>query len=291
MSKLFNLKEWLTVAESAQHLSIVFGEDVTEADVLRLALDRRLRLSVNFVNGARGRCGRVVPIDEAEYVEVPAINGNGTVRLYGGPQLYSEGRVTSVVKLEDEVSDLRGIYDLPMIGNEKLDVENAYQHRIGGPTVTLIGLDGAFVEGRDGQIAQILDIQDDNPYQEGSTAQLERLQQRRSDQYYPIGLPEDGLLVVRTDSLREFEAMVAGSKATNNSPETFGRREQQHEIILAVIAALGFDPLKIPDGGKSKIKAACLTRLRWFTADSFDHAWKAGADLFRMANHEKFISK
>ena len=32
MGKLFNLKEWLTVADAARHLSIVFGEDVTEAD-------------------------------------------------------------------------------------------------------------------------------------------------------------------------------------------------------------------------------------------------------------------
>lgn len=38
MGKRFNLlKEWLTVADAARHLSIVFGEDVTEADVLRLA--------------------------------------------------------------------------------------------------------------------------------------------------------------------------------------------------------------------------------------------------------------
>ncbi len=116
MGKLFNLKEWLTVADAARHLSVVFGEDVTEADVLRLALDRRLRLSVNFVNGAEGRCGRVVPIDEAEYEDVPAINGKGTIRIYGGPQVFFEGRAISVVKLEEEVSHLRGIYDLPLQG-------------------------------------------------------------------------------------------------------------------------------------------------------------------------------
>ena len=43
MGKLFNLKAWLTIADAARHLTIVFGEEVTEADVLRLALDRRLR--------------------------------------------------------------------------------------------------------------------------------------------------------------------------------------------------------------------------------------------------------
>lgn len=252
MSKLFNLKEWLTVPDAARHLSIVFGEEVTEADVLRLALDRRLRLSVNFVNGATGRCGRVVPIDEAEYKEVPALNGKGTLRLYEGPQLYFEGRAISVVKLEEEVRQLRGIYDLPMIGSEKLDVENEYQNQIGGPTVTLVGMDGAFVEGRNGLVAQIQEDYDDNPHQNGSTAQLERLKERiadnnigeekaeallrkhsedrkeflkrrltqvASERYYPRdGLPSDSVLVVRTDSLREFERAISATPASPDQP-------------------------------------------------------------------------
>ncbi len=52
MSKLFKLKEWLTLPDAAKHLAIAFGEEVGEADVLRLALDGHLKLSVNFVNKA-----------------------------------------------------------------------------------------------------------------------------------------------------------------------------------------------------------------------------------------------
>lgn len=261
MGKLFNLKEWLTVADAARHLSIVFGEDVTKADVLRLALDGRLRLSVNFVNGATGRCGRIVPIEVAEYKEIPELNGKGGVfRLYGGPQLFSKGRAISVVKLEDEVSHLRGIYDLPMIGSERLDVENEFQLQVGGPPVTLVGLDGAFVQGSDGLIAQIQDDYDDSEYQNGSTAQLENLKQRiadnsigkeeaeallkthgedrkeylkrrltqaASERYYPRdGLPADSLLVVRTDSLREFESAISAAPATIDQPMTPNGRAQ-----------------------------------------------------------------
>lgn len=47
MSKLFKLKRWLTVADAAKHLSTVFGEEVTEADVFRFALEGTLKLSVN----------------------------------------------------------------------------------------------------------------------------------------------------------------------------------------------------------------------------------------------------
>jgi hypothetical protein len=50
MSKLFKLKNWLTIEEAAKYLSNAFTELVTESDVLRLALDGRLKLSVNFVN-------------------------------------------------------------------------------------------------------------------------------------------------------------------------------------------------------------------------------------------------
>lgn len=268
MGKLFNLKEWLTVADAARHLSIVFGEDVTEADVLRLALDGQLRLSVNIVNGARGRCGRIVPIEEAEYKEVPALNGKGTLRLYGGPQLSFEGRAISVVKLKEEVSELRGIYDLPMVGSERLDVEHEYQQQVGGPSVTLVGMDGAFVEGRDGLIAQIQDDYDDNPYQNGSTVQLERLKERiadnnlgkekaeallkkhsedrkvylerrrtqtSSERYYPRdGLPPDSVLVVRTEALRVFEESVNAATSSVDKPMTTSERNS----LLAIIAAL-----------------------------------------------------
>ena len=47
MSKLLKLKTWLTLDDAARHLSLMFGETVSKADVLRLALDGRLTLSIN----------------------------------------------------------------------------------------------------------------------------------------------------------------------------------------------------------------------------------------------------
>ena len=55
MSKLLKLQKWLTLEQAARHLSGVCGEPVSEADVLRLGLDGHLKLSVYFVNHARGR--------------------------------------------------------------------------------------------------------------------------------------------------------------------------------------------------------------------------------------------
>ncbi len=46
ISKLLKVREWFTVPETAKHLSMMFGEEITEADILRLALDGKLKLSV-----------------------------------------------------------------------------------------------------------------------------------------------------------------------------------------------------------------------------------------------------
>ena len=86
MGKLFNLKQWLIVEDAAKHLSIVFGEEVSVADVFRLALDQELTLSVNFVNGAHGRAGLLVPLNEARYDEITGLSDT-PLRLYGGPRI------------------------------------------------------------------------------------------------------------------------------------------------------------------------------------------------------------
>lgn len=65
--KLFKLKDWLTVQEAARYLSTIFGEDVSDADVFRLALDRYLKLSVLLVDNVEvSFFGRLMPFDEWE---------------------------------------------------------------------------------------------------------------------------------------------------------------------------------------------------------------------------------
>lgn len=49
MSKLSNLHEWLTLDKSACYLSSMLDEPVLIADLYRLALDKKLTLSVHFL--------------------------------------------------------------------------------------------------------------------------------------------------------------------------------------------------------------------------------------------------
>jgi len=63
--KLFKLKEWITIPEVAKHLTIVLGEPVEEHDVLRLALDRHLVLSVILIEPVHGRVGWYIRMGKA----------------------------------------------------------------------------------------------------------------------------------------------------------------------------------------------------------------------------------
>ena len=325
VKKLYQLKKWLSIEDTARHLTIVFGEPVNEADVLQLGLDGHLKLSVNFVNGAVARLGKIVAMNQAKMYIFPSDRSKLSIEdmmplylktvtledelpeevkngLHDKTLIYSlKGifiRDNEVLELEDEnnhLSNLNGIYDIPMLGGERLDIEHKYQMLTDGAAVTSSFLDGAFVTSPNGQWCQLQEHFDDNPYSNSDQKKKERAKKPlyHPDNYYPAGgLPNDSVLVVRTSELTDFESRISESaeKPEFANQAELGRRDQQHEVILAIIAALDFDPLKIPDGGKAKIRSACLTRPRIFTESSFDHAWKAGvsSNLLRMANHEKY---
>jgi hypothetical protein len=262
MSKLLKLKKWLTVPEAARHLAIVFGEEVSESDVLRLALDGHLKLSVNFVNHAKAKCGKVVAIENAKYRELsPEFVAHLPIAVEhkGKPLMMLQGlnlNDKEVLELEKEVVTLDGVYDLPMIGNERLDIEHECQQLTNGPAVTLQGLDGAFVEGRDGRLCQLQESYDENEYQSGSEAHLKKLEERiardniestkakelldqykekrkkfleerkarrdagkNSENYFPAGgLPHDSVLVVRTAALSEFQGVQIGAEDPARPP-------------------------------------------------------------------------
>ena len=287
MGKLFNLKEWLTVADAARHLSIAFGDDVTEADVLRLALDGRLQLSVYFVNHAKARCGKVARYtkaelvaaiqsgklpDDLEWIKFPKDLSAAILGESGGEEVthLMSLRIDDerYLTLGDKVTTLQGVWDLPMLGNERLDIEHEYQNMTNGPAVTLQGLDGAFVEGNGGQMCQLQESYDNNEYQVGSRAQLERLElhmalndvegaeaesllnqhkeQRKKflekqktrpekENYYPAGgLPEDAVIVVRTEALREFE------RHSNDAPLPTSRAHVSDKLAKLNQAAAKF---------------------------------------------------
>lgn len=153
---LYKLQEWLTVPDAAAHLSAAFDEhQVTEADVYRLGLDGHLTLSVNFVNAAHGRIGKLVPREQIEVRGTPELGM--TARPLTGNHYISE---TEVLQLDqpEAIATISGIWDLAMIGNEREHVRRRFLSLTGAPSVTGLSAYGAFVNQPDGTWCRLIEV-------------------------------------------------------------------------------------------------------------------------------------
>src|SRR4051812_41148496 len=103
MKTLFTLRDWLTLDEAARHLSVLFGEPVANAEILRLALDGELTLSVRFVNHAYAKRGRVTSKND-RLIEVPGLDGV-KVEIPKGIDIDGE----RMIELGPEVENLTGV--------------------------------------------------------------------------------------------------------------------------------------------------------------------------------------
>lgn len=310
MKKLFNLKKWLTLQEAAKYLSLLFNEDVSEADVLRLGLDGHLTLSVYFVNHTQGRITHITPITEAKKYIVPSTTDLPPRMIEEQCKLLEvmdlpddiqkgikDGSLTMVLAgtvinknevlqhdYDDSITSLSGIWDLPMIGGERLDVEHMYQQLTDGPEVTLTCLDGAFVKRPDGRYANLQMSFDDNEHQPGSLARLkdikefittnnidpkkaqslieqheedrkiflEKAKQRPDiENYHPSDtLPKDSVIVVRTDNLRAFEESMSDNPAESDKPLQPTERNSLLTIIATLCDYVSINPTERGAAGK-----------------------------------------
>ena len=273
-NKLFKLKEWLTLDEAADYISVAIGEPVLVKDILRLALDKHLVLSVDFVNHTEGVEGELVGPEGVKVGDKPAPWFQETLKKIalekgGDPKEVYEEIVLSLslgdglfFNKGEKLSSVTGVWDLPLWGNEHLDVLHKYQKLIGGPQVTLTCLEGTFV--RRGSVAfELQEDFDDNEFQKGSKAHGDKLEQlilknridkktateireeyhsdraayleerkdkSRESNYYPAGkLPDDAVYVVRTEEALRF---LSSLEERNNQEQPLNTREKNTLLVL-----------------------------------------------------------
>lgn len=261
MSKLLSLKDWITLDEAATHLTGIFNENVSVADVYRFALNGHLVLSAHFVNHGRANLGRKRLIREAGFrvlsalksdlklpqvqvtadalsefeawlVENPehalsSVTDEPKLYLLNGLQLSSH----DCVQLDEQLSSIEGIWDLTMRGAERLDIEHALQQAVGGPSVELLVMDGVLLYRQDGTYARLLEHFGDTP-----EANEKKKAFRWDDPkaYYPAGgLPEDAPVVVRPQALNEFISNLSGVDQVDKQLD-----ERERSSLLCIIGAL-----------------------------------------------------
>lgn len=250
MSKLFRLKKWMNLPEAAARLSATFGEEVHESDIYRLALDGHLVLSVLFVNKAIARSCRIVTPEEIDWMDIPSLDGVKVVRIPANGRILrlNEG----LYLIENGLLLVEGVWDLPLLGGERLDVEFAYQQLTGGPEVAGVSLEGVFVKSQDGAMFEIQDRMKAVPKArnrkriggwfsglgQASTASADSKKWLNLDDgadTHPAGaLPEDCLFVIRTEALLQFEQSMLEDSLSQGRP----LQTKERFSLLTIIAAL-----------------------------------------------------
>lgn len=259
VTKLLKFREWVTLGEAARHICIVIDETVNESDLLRLAVDGHLKLSVNLVNGVPARCGcfrnvnqidppspstwsehsREIPVQQAHSFPGQPVVHRVLAGLHPDHDPVAPTEIIlengQLLDLSAEIITIGGVWDLPMVGGERIDVETAYHAAVGGPEVMLYDENGIFVQAPDGRVCQLLS----EPEVElltrgGSQEEFERIQRRSQTYRLAVELPDDGVLVVRTEVLAAFQqTFLPPAKQIDRS---LGRRERA--TLLTIIAAL-----------------------------------------------------
>lgn len=271
MSKLFKLKEWLTIEETAKYLSTSFGEEVPVHDIYRMALDGHLVLSMNFPNKAHGNLGAIVGIENVKRfkppVELLELSQNRNLEhLSNGIIISDHIGDGQFINWDEKVDTVEGIWDLPLLAGERLDVEHIYQFLTGGPEITLTVLAGTFI--RQGDVfCRLVESLDENEFMSGSLAERreievfiqennippekvkeiwERYEQDRKEfsekkgsssyesNFYPAGrLPKDGVYVVRTAAIVNFLNRINETPKQEKPLST-----KERNSMLTLIAAL-----------------------------------------------------
>ena len=260
MSKLLKLKNWLTIEEAARHLSGAFTESVTETDVLRLALDGRLRLSVYFVNPVMAKLGNHVAKEDVPYEDVVGENGR-IHRTYIGKQHVTKGGEIYLFDEKDPSYTLRGVCDLPMGIGSQLEIERRYHSLTGGPKLAEKWEHGIVIEVIEKELCEfemymdlpeMPDIADvaKNLIEHMAASplspaeQVEKIQEaliiiRRTSEYCIVDqLPDEFVLVVRRNALTDFISSVSGTPANVEKPLDPRERTSYQNIIGALLAQL-----------------------------------------------------
>jgi hypothetical protein len=234
VSKIFRLREWVTPREAAEYLSISLREKVTEADVYRLALDHHLTISVDFVNHATAHIGRPVSTSEAGEIESPFPSDKGVKVPLGIP--LADG---TVLLFDEEVRTVDGVWDLPMLGAERIDLERRFQQLTGGPDVELIALDGTFVTSYNRKVW--CQLQEQGDYDDFGFEEKYREKYKGKFWFPANGLPEDAALVVRTEALAEFESKLGSTERKSAQPLSTKERVTALVVIASLAKAAEID--------------------------------------------------
>ena len=227
MSKLYKLKKWVSLSEAANLIAENIKERVEVCDVLQLALNGQVAISALLINAACGRQCNPVKLADVKFNEVIGLKGE-ILHLPAEGRLFFQDEQAYLI--EKKVQHLEaGIYDLPLTGGERIDVEHRLHQLQSGIEVTAVSLEQVFVRNQRGLLFEIQDhyrSEKLTPFDESFFS---------DENYHPAGaLPEDSEFVLRPETIDEF---LAGFEQTGLHVEK-PLLTRERNTLLVIIAAL-----------------------------------------------------
>ncbi|MEM7207566.1 MAG: hypothetical protein AAF434_07070 [Pseudomonadota bacterium] len=213
-SKLFSLKEWITTEQAANFLCEKLSAPVTREDVLQFGVDDKLTLSVYFPNNTPSirfacRHSEADPIFEQSY------------DIQESEQFIFE--------YELKISVLWGIYDLPMLGGEFLEVCRAV-HNLKRSEIDTHCNGGIHLVDDKRCHYQLRTIE--RPEREIPDLQAHQV----INSYYPAHrFPEGIQYVVRTSAISDFVANISESNANKSKTSNVGIERQCKQWLISLM--------------------------------------------------------
>ena len=207
------LTEWMTLEQTARHISTELRQPTTPPEVIQLGLEGQLKLSFNFVNRSPAVLGTIKSLDAGEAVFFPIWHGghrgvwlsrNASPR----PALDNDNP-----ELGDEAELISGVWEILMLEDAPRAIERIYHRMTGGPKVRPSSGDGILVRSIDGKLAR---LQEEAESRHPSFYNIHNYRLARD-------LPtQNGALVVRANALIEFEARFRAPFVVDQIPELIG---------------------------------------------------------------------
>lgn len=209
MSKLFTLREWLPIDDASNYLSNVFNEKVSVSDILTLALEGRIGLSIRFESSLTARLAKSSENEPSgKYLKdyVKAKNGG-------------------YFSLNSKIEYIDEIFDLPMIGGERECIRSFEWHDNLNYEWALT-FDEIFVQTKSGELYVLVENKEPGKFKENYTD---------AENYrFLYGMPEGGRIVVKTGYLRALVESVQ-RPATK---ELSGTSERTYKNIIGAMLEL-----------------------------------------------------
>ncbi|OUS34125.1 hypothetical protein A9Q94_17300 [Rhodobacterales bacterium 56_14_T64] len=236
MKKIYKLKQWYSIDDAADRLSLTLGEEVSSLAVLELALDGHISLHwfmrhVSAQEGVYETRSELMLLDKENKLTLPmGMEGEGaTVNVLVKDFFPLDGRKS--------ISILDGPHRLRLelcIALE--DYLRAHLTNTGG---NLSCFDGFFVENDDGHLFQVMKSFDSEYIK--SMSPDERLNVYDVRRYYPSGYwPDLSELGFTKQELERFEGTLLDS-----CPKEVASRERQtlYKLIIAMaVDFYGYEP-------------------------------------------------